>query len=158
MSKICIGVLTINDSQPSILLEQLHSLLERYELTIFSELVYEEPFLNQYHMENVFVFSISDSKLYDNCEMLLLPDNCFLNGEKNDTPFEKRMRYLEEILLELLKNNDRIDMFIADSGTQFDEFEDIHIGISDFLSITKLLNTITPPDLHLTISTNDISN
>ena len=38
--------------------------------------------------EDAFVCSISDDFLYDNCERLLLPDDCWYNGTCSSAPFE----------------------------------------------------------------------
>ena len=41
--------------------------------------------------EGAFVCSISDDFLYDNCERMLLPDDCWYNGTCSSALFAERM-------------------------------------------------------------------
>ena len=45
---------------------------------------YEEA--KKYINEEKQFFSISDNKDFDNCEIFLLPDNCYFNGIQNHIP------------------------------------------------------------------------
>lgn len=48
--------------------------------------------------EDAFVCSISDDFLYDNCERLLLPDDCWYNGTCSSAPFAERMNSVCDIV------------------------------------------------------------
>ena len=152
MSRICIGVLHNNDITPDRLRGELQTLLANTNLTISYKLSYNEPLLRHYVDKTCLIFSFSDNSHYDTCEMLLLPDNCFYNGIENMVPFHKRMQNVEAILTKILEHGSMIDLFIGDSGTQMNEFEENQLHVCEFHHISNSLNTILPPDLHLNLT------
>lgn len=146
MSQICICVVNQNAFEK---VECARSLLLRYGLFTCNELSYDEPCLHKARSENKIILSISDDCLLDNCEMFLLPDNCTYNGRSNKTPFTARMQLLQNALSLIVDKNTSLEMFVGDSGTPYCDFEHHSITIHDFLRVSSRLNSITPPDLHL---------
>lgn len=150
MSKICIAILN-DDVSTERITTAIQPLLKRYNLAVSYKLTYDEPLLEKYRNKAYKMFSFADNVYYDNCEMFLLPDNCFFNGQKNSIPFQARMQLLEEIFERVLDFTPKIEVFIGDSGTRYDEFDRAHCKLYNFLDVSVMLNTEVPPDLHFVI-------
>lgn len=151
MSKICICIINTAKQNEELLRMQISSISKYYDFTVFWDASYEEPFLERYCEENHIVFSLSDEEAYDNCEMLLLPDQNLFNGRTNPVSFSRRMEILADFLEQILVNHDVVDLFVGDSGTDYSEFEEKYIHVCEFSLAVDCLNTETPPDLHLSI-------
>lgn len=151
MSKVCI-VLFPKTFIASKALELVENMVKKYNWGVFHELFYTEPFLEDFCIEGYLLCSFSDNFEYDNCEMLLLPDNCYINGKNNVVPFQHRMLQMETILRAILTVVPRIDLFIGDSGTSLQNFIENSIEIHDFMKMTRCLNSIAPPDIHYIIT------
>lgn len=150
MSKICIGILAKKCIVGELLYEFLRSQLEQIGLGIFFDTL-DEPLIDSFPPEDYLIFSIADNNEFDNCEMLLLPENCSLNGKKNLVPFVNRMELIKDIMNDTLKFVPQIDLFIGNSGANIDEFEEHQIVISQFLQIALRLNDPFSPDIHFII-------
>lgn len=153
MSKFCIGISDKQDEKQLLhLKEELQNSLLKYDLGIFYEFSYIEPFLENY-IDKYFCFSISDNQYYDNCEMLLLPDKASINGNENHIPFKSRMIYIKSLLEIIMKNGSKVELFIGDSGAELFEFDIYTISLNNFLDFaTDKLNRIVTSDLHLIIN------
>ena len=83
---------------------------------------------------NSFICSFSDDYRFDNCEMLLLPDGCWLNGRKtNLVPFLNRMELLGSIIESILDSCKEVELFVGDNGEHMiDEFQPYDVNILDF--------------------------
>ena len=92
-------------------------------LDISSEFGYCEPLLANYPNTDI-VYNITDAGS-DNCEMFLLPDNCFYSGKTNPIPFRNRMELLSMTFIALRFFTKSIEVFIGDSGTEYCEFTEI---------------------------------
>ncbi len=151
MSKLCIMVFRKIPEQVELncLIERL---IKKYNLGIFYELSYEEPFLKEFQYDNNLIYSLSDNFACDNCEMLLLPDNCVSNARRNHLPFQERMKQVENILKTILDSAKELNLFVGDSGALLNDFDHYKINIQEFIQITHSLNSINPPYLHLTIT------
>lgn len=66
--------------------------------------------------EGAFVCSISDDFLYDNCERLLLPDDCWYNGTCSSAPFAERMNSVCDIVRYAADCSGEVELFIGDCG------------------------------------------
>ena len=66
--------------------------------------------------EDAFVCSISDDFLYDNCERLLLPDDCWYNGTCSSAPFAERMNSVCDIARYAADCSGEVELFIGDCG------------------------------------------
>lgn len=150
MSKLCIAV--FNDfSGVTKLKKQISHLLASQNLGVFFELSNDEPALSRFQSDDVVFCSLSDNFKVDNCEMLLLPDNCFSNGEQNTVPFQKRMKQIESVIKIILDSLQSVELFIGDSGVLWDEYTHYDIIVDDFLYIASSLNSTNQHDLHFTI-------
>lgn len=147
MSKICIVVIkNHNYLETDKIKEQIKMLFNNCGLGVFFEVAYSEPFLERYKNDEHLIFSISDNFEFDNCEMFLLPDRCKYNGQTNNIPFEKRMCDLKRIIEIILSFCHNIEIFIGDSGTNFEDFqfENIDLDCFEKFLINKLNSFITP--------------
>lgn len=153
MSKFCIGIIDIQDKlQLSYLKEELQNVLSKYNLGVFCEFSYIEPFLEHYNNQ-YFCFSIADDQFFDNCEKLLLSDGSSINGYENNIPFKIRMGYIENALEKIMEKVSKAELFIGDSGTELSEFDLYTVSLSSFSDFaTDKLNSIVAPDLHLIIT------
>lgn len=66
--------------------------------------------------EGAFVCSISNDFLYDNCERLLLPDDCWYNGTCSSAPFAERMNSVCDIVRYAADCSGEVELFIGDCG------------------------------------------
>ena len=151
MSKFCICL------KESAIIEdriRVKNLLGKYGLAAFFEMEYEEPFLKQLETKDgSLIISIADSKKYDNCEMLLLPDGCSINYRENKIPFQERMMQMQEVLKTILDYGEKIDLFIGNSGVDLSEFDECEVCVDDFsMAANRLLNTKQSVDVHFKLS------
>lgn len=153
MSKICILVL----SKPGVnmkLLEEITRLeADHIDCGVFFTFDYREPVIEQYK-NSAFICSFSDDYRFDNCEMLLLPDDCWSHTKTNLVPFHRRMELLRDAIVQICitAQTDKVDLFIGDSGTCYDDFELVQTTFSDFPDvIDQLVNNIGFPQLRFVI-------
>ena len=128
MSSICIGVI-----QPVVQEDfgkKLAEVAGRYGRGITFEIGWHEPVLDSL-TGKVFVFSLFDYPGSENCEMLLLPDGCFLNGETNNISFRERMELLRDLAGIVLENGSSMEYYIGLSGTLPEEYDTEIVNIAD---------------------------
>ena len=131
MSRICIAVLQVRKGRLQELREAAAAYAEDHGFGVHSSLSYEEPFLAHYD-ETVEILSFSDHMEHENCEMLLLPDNCSVNGFRSGVPFRVRMQWLAELLGSLKVYVEVLDVFIGDSGAHYEDFDLLCVKFSEF--------------------------
>lgn len=148
MSKICLFVLQRAKEQNYEIVSKIELFLRKHSLFLFWDTTYQEPFFDSIDRNDSIILSIADDSLYDNCDYLLLPDNCSINGLENPTPFLKRMKIIQDVIQEMSKYCSSMELFIADSGCGYDEYEECQINIRDFVDHAKRLNSPNSPDMH----------
>lgn len=152
MSKICLIIFQKNEFTCENLIIKIQPIFEKNNLFCFTDIGYVEPFFSEFQLSKYFVLSVADNKNYDNCEMLLVPDNCYINGKKSNCLFDDRMSNLKNVLGTLFAFTREIHLFIGDSGVLFDEFMHLNITLDEFFMHTDKLNSISAPDIHFVIS------
>lgn len=152
MSKICFIIFQKNELIYENLIRKIQPIFEQNNLFCFTEIGYVEPFFSEFELSKYFVLSVADNKNYDNCEMLLVPDNCYINGEKSNSLFDNRMINLKNILIAFFAFTREVHLFIGDSGVLFDEFTHLSITHNEFLMHAHKLNSVSPPDIHFIIT------
>lgn len=152
MSKICIIIFENNGSIYENFIRKMQPIFEQNNLSCFSKIGYIEPFFVDFDLSKYFVISVSDNKSYDSCEMLLVPDNCYINGKKSNNSFDNKMNNLKNILAAFFAFTSEVHLFIGDSGVLFDEFMHIRITLDEFFMHTEKLNSISAPDIHFIIT------
>ena len=81
------------------------------------------------------LISLADSNQFDNCERLLLPDDCYYNGYGNSVSFVQRMEMISNIIYVVLHKSDRVELFVGDLGEYtISEFEYEKISFEEFTS------------------------
>lgn len=153
MSKICLFVLPKAREQYYEIVSQIEPLLHKNGIFPFWGITYQEPIFEKIDVNDSIILSVADDSLYNNCDYLLLPDNCSINGRKNEIPFFNRMRIIQNVLQELSKHCSCIELFIADSGCGYDEYEEYQLNIRDFADCSNRLNSLSPPDIHFIFKT-----
>lgn len=155
MSKICAVVIansTIIDKAS--IKNELRRIASQYGKGIWFYEKYEEPFVK--HFSKCFVISFSDSTVYDNCEMLLLPDGCSFNGKINNNSFCERMKVIEEATKCLNALGYNSEIFIGESGTDYEEFSEIKCSSDNISDIIYKNYTdsygVRENDLHIILS------
>lgn len=119
-------------------------------LDISSEFGYCEPLL-AYYPNTDQIYNITDAGS-DNCEMFLLPDNCFYSGKTNPIPFRNRMEQLSMTFIALRFFSKSIEVFIGDSGTEYYEFTAIQVSAELFPeAANRLINNTGFPQIHFII-------
>lgn len=95
--------------------------------------------------------SITDTFSYDNCERLLLPDNCWYNGTRSSTPFSERIKAICDIVRYIESQSDKVEMYIGDCGQcTLSEFVRLNIQIRYLQEILiHELNTFDAMSLHI---------
>ncbi len=148
MSKICFLILSCKDADHARMESIVQNQLSKVGYRAFFESSYNEPLLARY-MDKSIACSISDSALYDNCEMLLLPDQCWINGKTNDTSFLYRMKALGKALSEIEKYTETMELYMGESGTDPEDFDEMIISTIDFPErANDLFNNTGFPSLH----------
>ncbi len=141
MSKICIFVLKPNTvfADRTILSNSIHNL----GYSVFFDFNYTEP-VAEHYKNSAFIFSLADDGYYDNCEKLLLPDNCVINDFKNEIPFIKRMQDLACLINTVLDKSSSLELFIGESGTDYNDFDSYSTNVNSFPYLAnRLLNNIS---------------
>ena len=113
MSKICLITAQNVQMSPDSLRRRIVDLLAERNIGAFFPTA-SNVGLTEY--EGAFVCSISDDFLYDNCERLLLPDDCWYNGTCSSAPFAERMNSVCDIVRYAADCAGEVELFIGDCG------------------------------------------
>lgn len=113
MSKICLITAQNVQMSPDSLRRRIVDLLAERNIGAFFPTA-SNVGLTEY--EDAFVCSISDDFLYDNCERLLLPDDCWYNGTCSSAPFAERMNSVCDIVRYAADCSGEVELFIGDCG------------------------------------------
>ncbi len=152
MSKICLII--IKPPRDFLSLEKdVVAYCNKFGFGVFTSSSYLEPVIQSFD-NNIVFFSLADDFMYDNCELLLLPDGCIYNHAVNAVPFLERMRVvcgLVNIILERT-NQDAVHLFVGESGTEYTEYQIASVSILDFPSmINRLCNCAISEPIHFII-------
>lgn len=120
MSKICVICVPSIIDNKNYFISRIKQIVDHYGSGCFILEKIEEPFFDYNNSE--FIISFSDSYVYDNCEMLLLPDNCTYNGKTNKTPFCDRMAMIRDVAAFLRQAAFHVELYVGDSGTEYDDY------------------------------------
>ncbi len=123
-----------------------------YNLGVFFDTDYYEPVFQHMNRENTLLISIADSAEYNNCDMLLLPDDCYINGKSNKRPFIERAAFIQKMVQSIFENAYSVEVFIGDSGTQLCEYHHQFTNIYGLIPVLMQMNSSHAPDLHITLT------
>ena len=131
MSRICIAVLQVRPGRWQELQEAAAAYAEDHGFGVHFSLSYDEPLLAHYD-ETAKLLNFTDHQEHENCEMLLLPDHCSFGGIRSGVPLRVRMQWLAELLGSLKAYTQDLDLFIGDSGANYEDFDLICLKFSEF--------------------------
>ncbi len=152
MSKICLLVVkTQKDSAP--LEKEIIAYCKKFGFGVFTSSNYVEPVMQSFDKKYK-CYSLADDFVYDNCELLLLPDGCIYNQTVNAISFLERMRVvcgLVSIIMERTNQN-VVHLFVGESGTEYTEYQIYSVSVLDFPSmINRLCNCAISEPIHFNI-------
>lgn len=147
MSKVCYLVIR-TDTNCSLIREVVTNAFLSLELGVDYNVEYEEPALSRYSHDYL-ICSITDGPNNSNCEEFLLADGCYYSGGKNNIPFLIRMRNLAWVVGKIESISSKVELFLGDSGTEYDDYREIIISAADFPVVANnLFNNVGFPQLH----------
>lgn len=134
MSKFCIIKLkNINAFEDKeCLFQKIEEELSIHKLTCFEHK--SESLIKE---ENTEYISLADSKEYDNCEMFLLPDGCFNNGETNSIPFSERMNIIKNLIIKVQPFVQSFEIFMGECASNKEDFIDLNCSLEEFPKIAE---------------------
>lgn len=121
MSTVCMFVIsTINSTTINITKNKISDFAKSNNRGVTFCVDWQEPLLSAFTDEEL-VVSLKDSPNNTNCEMMLLPDNWYINGLTNSSPFSERAKFLKAIASIILEIVNSVDLYIFTSGTPAEE-------------------------------------
>ena len=136
MSNICIGLIRAAQTEHQLLMEMLLKITHEVGIGVSFNIDWNEPIWDECD-ENMLFFSICDSSISANCEMLLLPDGWFYNGKMSSIPFADRMIFLQAIAAAVLNMGYSIEYYVGISGTLIEEYCESSVplhNVADFIT------------------------
>lgn len=100
---------------------------------------WSEPLLSSIQKDS-FVVNVVDNPQADNCEMFLLPDGWYSNGNTNKVEFRERMKFLQELSGFFISRKHNVELYLGQSGTNLEDFFDVTLKINDL--VDYLLKTV----------------
>jgi len=150
MSKICYALLQGSMDCKRNILSEIKRIADRYGFGYYILKTIDEPFFDCNRSD--FIISFSDNYIYDNCEMLLLPDGCTYNGKTSKTSFFERMTMIRNVTDLLKENHFRVELYVGESGTESEDYLDFSCESSDIPNvICKHLNDFYDCNLHIIV-------
>ena len=143
MSLFCLCVVEgiIEKNKTVFYAQQIETLAKYYKCGITFTINWTEPLA--LHIEkDALIINILDSPETDNCELFLLPDGWYCNGETNQLSFKERMRFLQDICNVFINENYCIDLYFGQSGTEPREFFNVTLKNNELVEyLTKTVGT-----------------
>lgn len=133
--------------------EELERIAKRNRRGISFVIDWDEPVV-ELHKKDFLIANLTDQNDSDICEMLILPEGWYYNGETNVDSFLQRMCYLYEIAEYVLMDEPTVDFYVGSSGAEPNEFVCYETNLEHFLCC--LTDTIgqsgTSKDIHIRVS------
>ena len=140
MSLICIGVTHPNSPEQFVnLKKKLLRVAANNGRGISFQIDWHEPIVDALAHSDM-MFSLSDSPKQEMCEMLLLPNGWYCNGETNSSSLQTRMCLLQELAAAILSDGLPVEYYIGLSGEPMEEYDTFTFTVSELPS--KLENLI----------------
>ena len=155
MSLFCLCVVEDIKERNKILFytQQLMALAKRYKRGIKFFVDWSEPIVSRIKKDSL-VINVLDCPESDNCEMFLLPNGWYSNGETNELTFRERIKFLQDISNVFIKSQYSIDIYLGNSGTHANEFFNITLkscNLIDYLTKTVGLNGVNN-GIHISVT------
>ena len=150
MSKIFVMVVHNLINNKHNIISKIKHMVDYYGCGYFILDEIDEPFFNRNKSD--LIISFSDNYVYDNCEMLLLPDDCIYNGKENKKTLFERMEMIYNVVKFLKQNNHRVELYIGDSGAECEDYLE-YVCLPSVLqnTICDCLNNFSNDNLHIVV-------
>lgn len=125
MSLICLCITNIYGTDRTMYKHCLAEIVKKYKRGVLFHIDWTEPIIEG--LKEEFSFFLTDSPNCIDCEMLLLPDKWCYGGNSNNSTFQQRMQFLQDIADILIKNSYQIEYYIGLSGTYPSEFQEVSV-------------------------------
>lgn len=131
MSNFCFCVIDkiIECKEKKHIFKKIENLAQKYDCAISDYIDWPEPAISAINRES-YIISLNDSQK-ENCELFLLPDGWYSNNKTNTQSFIQRVKFFENVSEMIMKDGYTISFYIAQSGTNIDEFKNYVISQSD---------------------------
>jgi len=124
--------------------QQIKTIAKHYKRGIKFVVDWYEPIISCIQKDSL-VINILDCSECDNCELFLLPDGWYSNGQTNKLAFRERMKFLQDICNIFIDGKYSVDLYLGQSGIRPEEFVDVTINskdLTDYLTKTIGVNGI----------------
>lgn len=151
MSKICLITAQNVQISPDSLRQRIVALAAEKNIGVFFPTASSVGLME--YEGRAFMCSISDDFLYDNCERLLLPDNCWYNGTCSSTPFAERMNSVCDVVRCAADCSTEVELFIGDCGQcPLAEFEPVSMRLECLHeNLARMFNDYDAPSARIII-------
>lgn len=140
MSLFCLCIVgdIKNNSEIAFFTQQIKSLAKHNNRGIKFFVDWSEPLISRIQKDSL-IINILDSPASDNCELFLLPDGWYNNGNTNKLAFSKRMKFLQDVSNIFINRKYSVELYLGQSGTHPDDFFDVTLknhNLIDYLTKT----------------------
>ena len=140
MSLLCLCVIENIDKNDEILYsQQIEKISKLYGYGIKYGVDWIEPIASQIKCDSL-IISITDCPTSNNCELFLLPDGWYANGQTNPLIFKERMIFLQEIASIFSTPKHTVNFYLAESGTDSKEYSETYLKSNEL--VCYLTNTV----------------
>lgn len=141
MSLICLCVVknVRKQSEIDLCTQQIEMIAKHHKRGIKYFVDWSEPFISSIQRDSL-VINIVDSPESNNCELFLLPDGWFCNGQTDRLSFRERMKFLQDISNVFINRKYRVDLYLGQSGTCPEEVTSVRLCNHDLVDyLTKTI-------------------
>ena len=132
--------------------QQIEIRAKHYKRGIKFFVDWSEPLMSHIQ-KDALVINILDCPEADNCELFLLPDGWYSNGQTNTLTLRERMKFLQNISKVFINGEYKVDLYLGQSGTDQEDFFDVTLKSNDLVDyLTKTVGINGVDDgLHINV-------
>lgn len=145
MSLFCLCIVhNVKKNEKNFYTQQIETIAKHYNCGVKFSVDWREPIFS-YIQKDSLVINVLDNPQADNCELFLLPDGWYFNGQAAKITFRERIKLLQDIANFFIDRKYGIDFYLGQSGTQIDDFLKVALkanDLTDYLTKTIGINGI----------------
>ena len=153
MSLFCLCVIeNVKDNEKNFFVQQIEMLAKYHKRGVKFLVNWNEPIISNIKKDSL-IINVLDCPKSDNCELFLLPDGWYSNGQTEKLSFKERIKLLQDITNVFINRKYRVDFYFGQSGTQPEDFLNIALetdDLADYLTKTIGINGVDD-GLHIRI-------
>lgn len=132
MSLICLCIVEDIRNNNDILFytRQLETIAKNHNRGIKFFVDWSEPVIS-FIQKDSFIINILDCPTSNNCELFLLPDGWYSNGQADEVAFRERMTFLQEVTSVFISRGHGVELYLGQSGTHPEDFFDVTLNNND---------------------------